>query len=100
MNGRRHSREFKLQVCREIASGQKRPAQVCREYQLAHGLLSRWRAEYVERGEQAFATQPVNEVEALRAQIAELEQFCGQLALENKPLKRALRRSASESVTS
>ena len=99
MNGRRHSREFKLQVCREIASGRKRPAQVCGEYELAHGLLSRWRAEYAKLGEQAFATQPVNEVEALRAQVAELEQFCGQLALENRLLKRALQRLASENVT-
>lgn len=99
MHGRRHSREFKLEVCRQVASGQKRPAQVCREYQLANSLLSRWRAEYAKRGEQAFATQPVNEVEALRAQVAELEQFCGQLAMENKLLKRALQRSASESAT-
>lgn len=99
MNGRRHTREFKLQVCRQIASGQKRPAQVCREHQLANSLLSRWRGEYAERGEQAFAAKPVNEVEALRAQVAELEQFCGQLALENKLLKRALQRSASENAT-
>lgn len=99
MNGRRHSREFKLQVCRQIASGQKRPAQVCREHQLANSMLSRWRAEYAARGEQAFAAQPVDEVAALRAQVAELEQFCGQLALENKLLKKALQRSASESVT-
>ena len=99
MNGRRHTREFKLQVCRQVASGQKRPAQVCREHQLANSLLSRWRAEYAARGEQAFAAKAVDEVAALRAQIAELEQFCGQLALENKLLKRALQRSASESVT-
>ena len=99
MNGRRHTRDFKLQVCRQIASGQKRPAQVCREHQLANSLLSRWRAEYAARGEHTFAAQPVDEVAALRAQIAELEQFCGQLALENKLLKTALQRSASESVT-
>ena len=99
MNGRKHTREFKLQVCRQIASGQKRPAQVCREHQLANSLLSRWRAEYAARGEQAFAAKVVDEVEALRAQVAELEQFCGQLALENKLLKKALQRSASESVT-
>ncbi len=99
MNGRRHTRELKLEVCRQIASGQKRPAQVCREHQLANSLLSRWRAEYAARGEQAFAAKPIDEVEVLRAQIAELEQFCGQLALENKLLKRALQRSASESAT-
>lgn len=99
MNGRRHTREFKLQVCRQIVSGQKRPAQVCREHQLANSLLSRWRAEYTARGEQAFAAKAVDEVETLRAQVAELEPFCGQLALENKLLKKALQRSASESVT-
>ena len=57
MNGRNHSREFKLQVCRQIASGQQRPAQVCREHQLANSLLSRWRAEYAARGEHAFTAK-------------------------------------------
>ena len=35
--GRRrvHSREFKLSVVRQVASGEKRPAQVCREHALA-----------------------------------------------------------------
>ena len=81
MNGRRHTREFKLQICRQIATGEKRPAQVCREHQLANSLLARWRAEYTERGEAAFAPKVPNETEALHARIAELEQFCGQLAL-------------------
>jgi transposase len=99
MNGRQHTREFKRQVCREIASGLKRPAQVCREHHLANSLLSRWRAEYAARGEQAFAAKPLDEVETLRAQVAELEQFCGQLALENKLLKKALQPSASGSAT-
>jgi transposase-like protein len=31
MQKRMHSREFKLDVVRQIASGQKRPAQACRE---------------------------------------------------------------------
>ncbi len=54
MQKRVHSREFKLEVVRQIASGQKRPAQVCREYGLADSLLSRWRKEYQARGEAAF----------------------------------------------
>ncbi|MFN8497072.1 MAG: transposase [Anaerolineae bacterium] len=99
MNGRRHTREFKLQICRQIATGEKRPAQVCREHQLANSLLARWRAEYTERGEAAFAPKVPNEAEALQARIAELEQFCGQLALENKLLKKALQRSKLESAT-
>ena len=54
MQKRIHSREFKLDVVRQIASGQKRPAQACREYGLADSVLSRWRKEYQERGEAAF----------------------------------------------
>jgi transposase-like protein len=51
MQKRNHSREFKLEVVRQVATGQKRPAQVCREYSLAESVLSRWRKEYHERGE-------------------------------------------------
>ncbi len=44
--GRFHSREFKLGVVRQVATGENRPAQVCREHGLAEGLLLRWRREY------------------------------------------------------
>ncbi len=37
-----HSREFKLDIVRQVATGQKRPAQVCREYGIAESVLSRW----------------------------------------------------------
>jgi putative transposase len=46
MQKRVHSREFKLEVVRQVASGEKRPAQLCREYGLAESVLSRWRKEY------------------------------------------------------
>jgi transposase len=99
MNGRVHSREFKLQVCRQLASGEKRPAQICREHGLANSVLSRWRQQYAQRGEEAFTPQPLSEVEALKARIAELERFCGHLALENDVLKKALQRAVSRSDT-
>jgi len=96
MQKRMHSREFKLEVVRQIASGQKRPAQACREYGLAESVLSRWRKEYQERGETAFAPQSV-ESTTQEQRIAELERFCGQLALENQVLKKALRSTGSRS---
>ena len=89
MQKRMHSREFKLEVVRQIASGQKRPAQACREYGLADSVLSRWRKEYQERGEAAFSSQS-GEGTTQEQRIAELERFCGQLALENQVLKRAM----------
>ena len=89
MNGRVHSREFKLTLMRQLASGEKRPAQICREHQLASSVLSRWQHEYRLHGEAAFGDKR-EESQSLEARIAELERFCGQLALENTLLKKAL----------
>jgi transposase len=51
---RKHTREFKLECCRQVAAtGQKRPAQLCREHNLSESVLLRWRKEYEARGEEA-----------------------------------------------
>ena len=76
MPGRSHSRDFKLSVCRQIASGERRPAQICREHHLAESLLLRWRKEYRERGETAFGPHQAGEPEAVAQHVAELERFC------------------------
>ena len=99
MHKRMHSREFKLDVVRQIASGQKRPAQACREYGLADSVLSRWRKEYQERGEAAFSPSQAAESTTQEQRIAELERLCGQLALENTVLKKALQSKGLRSVT-
>lgn len=98
MQKRVHSREFKLELMRQIATGQKRPAQVCREYGLAESVLSRWRKDYQKRGEAAFGPTPEEGVNSQEQRIAELEQFCGQLALENQVLKKTLQRLESRSA--
>src|SRR5215203_305732 len=97
--GRVYSREFKLSLVRQVASGEKRPAQVCREHGLGESLLLRWRREYETRGEAAFAPHQHSEAEALARRVAELERLCGQLALENAILKGALSGSPSRSGT-
>ncbi len=93
---RNHTREFKLQCCRQVATGQKRPAQICREHNLSESVLLRWRKEYDARGETAFTDKQLSESEALEARIAELERFCGKLALENEILKKGLSRHHSQ----
>ena len=93
MHGRNHSREFKLEVCRQVDQGEKRPAQICREHLLANSLLAKWRQEYRSRGENAFSgPASPSESEALQVRIVELERLCGQLALENAVLKKAIQR--------
>jgi len=89
---RNHTREFKLQCVRQIATGQKRPAQLCREHNLAQSVLLKWRREYQARGEAAFTEKQLSEGEALEQKVAELERLCGKLALENEILKKGLAR--------
>lgn len=91
MPGRTFTREFKLALVRHLARGEKRPAQVCREHGLADSVLARWRHEYAERGDAAFMPKAASAATSTaEARIAELERFCGQLALENAVLKKAL----------
>jgi transposase len=100
MPGRNHTRQFKLECVRQVATGQKRPAQVCREHNLAQSVLLRWRKEYEARGEEAFTEkQTASREEALEARIAELERFCGKLSLENEILKRGLSKYRSTKGT-
>jgi transposase len=96
---RNHTREFKLQCCRQVATAEKRPAQICRKHNLSESVLLRWRKEYEARGEAAFTEQQPSENEALEAKIAELERFCGQLSLENQILKKSLKRMRSQRGT-
>jgi transposase len=97
--GRTFSREFKFAAVQDVVSGAKRPAQVCREHGLSEGLLLRWRREVAERGEAAFGPSDGTSTVAFERQIAELERFCGQLALENAALKKGLSTLPSRSGT-
>lgn len=91
---RRFSREFKLEVVRQVASGEQRAAQVCREHELDERQLRRWRREVEVRGAAAFTDAPASQAEALERRIAELERVCGQLAVENAVLKRGIQLAA------
>jgi len=97
--GRTFSREFKLAAVQDVVSGDKRPAQVCREHGIGEGLLLRWRREVAERGDAAFGPLEATSTLALERKVAELERFCGQLALENAALKRGLSTLPSRSAT-
>lgn len=95
-----YSPQFKLELARQVATGQKRPAQLCREHGLAESVLLRWRKEYEARGEEAFTDKhPSSREEALEARVAELERFCGKLSLENEILKKGLERHRSNGGT-
>jgi len=79
--------EFKAQVVLEELSGVKDKAEICREHQLRPQVFARWKAEFLERAPEIFATQPSRGNEQVR--IAELERMVGQLTMELAVAKKA-----------
>lgn len=86
---RRFTREFKLQVVREVEAG-RTPAQAAREYQVHPTLIVRWPKEHLQYAERAFLGNGRFYQE--EARLAELERLLGQLTMENALLKKALLR--------
>lgn len=83
------TREFKLQVLREIEAG-KSMAQVSREYQIYPSLICKWREHSSKYGEEAFSGN--GNMYKYEARIGELERMVGQLTMENALLKKALQK--------
>lgn len=84
---RQFSREFKLQVLREIEAG-KPIAQAAREHQVHPNTISAWRELHRQYGSEAFAGN--GNTYTHEAKIAELERLIGQQAIEISLLKKGL----------
>ncbi len=87
---RQFTKEFKLQLLREIEAG-KPAAQAAREHQVHPNMIYKWQKQYQEQGSTAFPGngtpgQPATEA----GKIAELERLIGQMTVENAFLKRVL----------
>ncbi len=92
-NQRNFSVEFKSQVVEEVMSGESRPAQICRRYNISSGLLYHWKRQY-SRGK--FNNEPTEEA-ALKDRVEKLERLVGKLTLENEFLKKGLQNSVRQS---
>ena len=100
MTRKKYTREFKLKVVQAVESGDLGPAQACREYQIADSVLARWRQEVQLRGDAAFEPLEPSPADSYELRIAELECVCGQLAVENAALQKALQLAQSRRGTS
>jgi transposase-like protein len=72
--------EFKARVVLEELTGVKTAGQICREHQLSPQVFTRWKAEFVERAPEIFATERNRGDEQQR--LAELERMVGRLTME------------------
>jgi len=97
---RRHSGEFKLQLCADIRAGKVGRREALRTYGLSANLLQMWLTQYDQGSlnEEVAAASVVAEYEA---KIAALERKVGQLTMEIDLLKKTSRlRLVSDSGTS
>ncbi len=77
---RRFTPEFKTRVVLEVLTKLKSVAQVCRDYDLKEQVVTRWKAEFLERAPTLFASNQQREVD--QARIADLERLVGRLTME------------------
>lgn len=84
---RKFSPEFKTRVVMEMLSGAKSQAQAAREHQIKPDILSRWKAEFLERAPSLFRREEHGGEEQER--IADLERMVGKLTLELEATKKA-----------
>ena len=88
MNQRRSfTPQFKTRVVLEVLTKLKSMAQVCREYDLKEQVVTRWKAEFLERAPSLFASDQQRDAD--QARIAELERLVGRLTMELEIAKKA-----------
>jgi transposase-like protein len=94
MNQRRNfTPQFKARVVLEILTKLRTMAQVCREYDLKEQVVTRWKAEFLERAPTLFAPDPQRDQD--EACSADLERLVGRLTMELEIAKKASQLLAS-----
>jgi transposase len=79
--------EFKAQVVLEVLTGVRSASEACQHYQLKPEMLSRWKAQFLERAATVFEREDQNNPALER--VAELERLVGRLTLELEVSKKA-----------
>ena len=73
---------FKFRVAMEYLTGEKRRAEILREYEISDSTLERWYTQLKKQGPQVFAESDDSALAEKEERIAELERLIGQLTVE------------------
>lgn len=87
---RRHSPQFKLQICQEIRSGSLGRREAQKAYRLSANLIQYWLTLF-DRGELSNEEVEAAKAAEYEAMIAALERKVGQLTMELELLKKTPR---------
>lgn len=84
---RKFTREFKIALIHEMECG-KTTAEISREHQILPTMLYKWKTQYKQNPEEAFAGN--GKICTLEAKLAERDRLIGTLYAENAFLKKVL----------
>jgi transposase len=87
VNRRKYSAEFKAKVVLDIIANGKSISAASREYKIKDSVLSRWKAEFIERSANVFR-QDGQQQDRRDERIAELERMVGKMAMELEASKK------------
>jgi len=87
VNRRKYSAEFKAKVVLDIIANGKSISAASREYKIKDSVLSRWKAEFIERSASVFR-QDGQQQDGRDERIAELERMVGKMAMELEASKK------------
>ncbi len=91
---RKHSREFKFKVAIEALKEQKTISTICREFGICESQVNAWKKQLKEQGSAVFEDGSVysksNKQADLEAQVRKLNEYIGELSVENKFFKKNL----------
>lgn len=93
-----YTKEFKLEIVKQTLDTQSRKSikQIGAEYGVNPGTLGKWRAQYLEYGEEGFS--PRGRLESQRDRVKELERELKETREENEILKKAAAFFAKENL--
>jgi transposase len=89
-NQRIFSREFKLQVCKQLTEGTLSKTQAMRQHRLGAGTVERWMEQFEIRGEEAFDGNYWRAPQNAETKESLLKKEIEQLKLENQFLRDCL----------
>lgn len=88
---KKHSKEFKFKVAIEALKEQKTIAAICKEFSVCDSQVNAWKKQLKENGSFVFEDNSKSGNQAvLEAKIRELNEYVGELAIENKFFKKKL----------
>ena len=86
MKRQKHKPEFKFNAVLDTIK-EDNVSSVARKYGINTNLLSRWRKEFLTKGEKIFNTNSIDEMKGLKKKIADLERMLGKKEVELGLLK-------------